>query len=1055
MRLAELLDGLGYSRSRCFLRPGQEQFDTALDYGHVFRRAATGRCLLRGVYVLRDDRSGAASPLVPLVYVCEAADEAEANQVHRYVWNQDIVPFLFVNTPECVRLYSGFRYRNVKRDSERGVLQVLSDFNEASEVAEGFHADAIDSGEIWRRWGPRVTPQDRVDWRLLDNLEQLDRWLRETGGLDPRACHALIGKYVYLHYLRDREILSPQKLAGWGLRREEVFGRSATLKGFHKVVGRLEKWLNGKVFPLPSSGSLAPRQEHLTRVAGTFAGDELTPDGSWQLHLDFQAYDFSYIPIETLSVVYEQFLHAPDQSGGASKGREKGAYYTPIPLVNFMLSELEARRPLGKGMRVFDPACGSGAFLVQCYRRLIEKEFPPTSPTRPRPAELRELLTGHIFGVDADPDACSLTELSLILTLLDYVDPPDLENRPQFKLPRLRGQNIFHGDFFKGGSKWQERLEKNKAHWIVGNPPWKRLNPKKLTGDDALAWKWMQENTRDRPVAGNQVAQAFAWEVARYLESDGEIGLLLPAMTLFENPSRRFRSKFLRQMTLHTVANFSNLAEVLFAGRSRVPAAAFFYHPREEREAGSDNGESIRTYSPLVANQEPTRPVTEGTRAETWSLVINASEVRDVALAHVADGNGLPWKLAAWGSHLDRRLLDKLSRRFDCLRDLERRGALVVSEGLQLGEQDKEHSEYVEEVVRKNRLNVEPLKRLRKYFAFPSKAIQRNPPEHCWGRKGRVDLPLSVCRPPHVIVSESRTFAVYTEEYVIVPPRQIGIVSPGEDRDLLKAISLYLSSDFVFFHQFLLSTHFGVKRNVATLRALRQLPVPPLRSDQAGLVPWVDLHGRLAKCSLEEFEAAEEGDRPLFAAQSPSRSKKEDLLRELNELVYDALGLTARERALVQDLVNVRLELRDGMLGEPATGRPDKPTIRRYAQRLKGDLDAFVGNELPKRHQVGVVFDQLSGMLAVNLTRHLDAARTITVAEASQPAAKELEKTRRRLRKGRAQWVYFNRNLRIYERTRTYLFKPMQRFHWTESQAMFDAAEIVAETLAGPGEDGR
>jgi hypothetical protein len=47
--------------------------------------------------------------------------------------------------------------------------------------------------------------------------------------------------------------------------------------------------------------------------------------------------------------------------------------------------------------------------------------------------------------------------------------------------------------------------------------------------------------------------------------------------------------------------------------------------------------------------------------------------------------------------------------------------------------------------------------------------------------------------------------------------------------------------------------------------------------------------------------------------------------------------------------------------------------------------------------------------------------------------------------------VYFDRNLRVYEGTKTFVFKPMQRFHWTESQALMDARQIIAETLQGGG----
>ena len=143
-------------------------------------------------------------------------------------------------------------------------------------------------------------------------------------------------------------------------------------------------------------------------------------------------------------------------------------------------------------------------------------------------------------------------------------------------------------------------------------------------------------------------------------------------MTLFEDHSRDFRSAFFRKFKVNAVANFANLAEVLFAGRSRVPAAAFFYGLRAQQDLKSNADEEyITTYTPLVANQEPTRPVSENTRQETWSLILNASEIRDIPLAKVANGDSLPWKLATWGSELDEKLLRRLARQFPPLRNLE------------------------------------------------------------------------------------------------------------------------------------------------------------------------------------------------------------------------------------------------------------------------------------------------------------------------------------------------------------------------------------------------
>jgi len=1057
MQIAEFLDELGYRASSNFLRRRQSTFERAPDFGHIFRHAR-GKPGLQGVYTLRPQLETGSPSLVPVVYVCRAKSEQDADRIHRLVWNQNIVPFVIVHTPSGVKLYSGFQHSRTANGEVTGVLRTLTEFNDIADLVEDFHADSIDSGRLWRRRGKDVTPESRLDWKLLDNLRTLDGWLCDAG-LEKETSHALIGKYVYLHYLRDRGILSPRKLDRWGIDEKSIFGRGATIDGVRAVVEKLDEWLNGRVFPLDFDGSNALEEGHLQCVAGVFAGDEVTPIGDRQLSLDFQAYDFSYIPIETLSIVYEQFLHSQGESDEPSRGRQTGAYYTPIPVVNMMLAELEERRPLHEGMRVFDPSCGSGAFLVQCYRRLIEKEFPPG--TKPKPGQLRDLLEKTVFGLDVEPDACNVAELSLILTLLDYVHPPDLEGRgrSRFQLPALRDKNIFCHNFFERPSEKHKPLQRG-FNWVVGNPPWKRLNPDELSESDRPIWTWMKANGKTRPVGGNQAARAFAWEVLDYLGPDGEVGLFLPAMTLFETPARGFRSSFFQTAKTNTVVNLSNLAEVLSAGRFRVPAAAFFYESRTTEGAEFNENEFIRTYSPFVANQEPTRPTREGRRNESWSIVINASEIRDIPAVRVADGSGLPWKLATWGSALDQRLLNKLHRFFPSLRDLEQESRVVASEGLQLrrksASSEDEEVELVEEVLGRNKLDVTPLKRLRHLFTFPPNAIIPIEPHFKYARKGRALLPLSVCRPPHVIVSAARNFAVYTEEYLVVPPRQIGIVSESDDKDFLKALSLYLSSDFAYYHQFLTSTEFGVKRDRATLQALRQMPIAIADLPRDELERWAQLYSQLVQHRPQTLEDLRKPDRRADRQLTLLPAEETDvelghLLAELNQMVNEALGLDVGENSLIYDLVHVRLALNDGNVGKPAVRLPKASELRTYARRLKTELDDFVNGELSKRHKVTVVYDDLSGMIHVDFVQDANAARKVIVKKADDPTARQLERTRQRLRDERSQWVYFDRNLRIYEGTRTFIFKPMQRFHWTESQAMIDAREIIAETLEGVG----
>ncbi|QDU16855.1 N-6 DNA Methylase [Gimesia maris] len=1038
MLIGEFLNELGYADSPFFLKKGTRAFSNAQNIGHILRAAAKPECGLFGVYSLKDPGNSSTSQ-TPIVYVCKAKTEAEADKIHRLVWNQDITPFLIVLTPRGIKFYSGFEYSN----SGNGHLTNLLDFNQAIKKAKEFHADEINSGRFWKGWSKHLRPEKRVNRRLLDNLKTLDSYLQNKFDLSRHTSHALIGKYVYLHYLRDRDILSDRKLSSWGVTDSQIFGSKVSIAKLKTVIDNLEEWLNGNIFPITFNGINAPKTEHVKLVAGVFSGDDILPSGYQQLSLDFKAYDFSYIPIETLSVVYEQFLHTPDEDGN-SQGREEGAYYTPIPVVNYMLAEMEESLPLVDGVQVFDPACGSGAFLVQCYRRLIEKTYPHNKHPTVHPIQLRQLLIKNIFGLDRDEDACAVSELSLLLTLLDYVDPPDLEDDKRIKLPTLRNKNIFHADFFEP----LPPLLKNKIfHWIVGNPPWKKLNPRKLMENDFPAWNWMQENKRERPVGGNELARAFAWRITELTDCEGEIGFFMPAMTLFDKQTVDFRKLFFEQMHLKRVANFSNLAEIISAGRFRVPSAAFFFSPFNRDSPNTTQRNFVRVFSPLVANQEPVKPESAGERIESWCIVLNESEIRDIPYSEISTGAGLPWKIATWGSHNDVRLLNQLSNQFPSLSAIQDEKLLVISQGPDLRSTSvadgENKTEFHKELVGKNEVDTSALARLRNLFSFPMNALRPCEKHYLRLRAGRRTL--SICRGPHVIVSAARTFAIYTDDYLVVPSRQIGIISPSDDRDFLKALSLFLSSDFALYHQLFTSTEFGVKRDRATLDALKQMPCPLTELKNSELKKWVKLHQQLKETTPRRVGDIKNDERSLFPDD-----RLDDLLIELNELVSESLSLSDRERALVSDFVNIRLELNDGKVGRRAIEPPRLLEIKQYGNRLCQELDEFLGYDSEYHHKVDIIYDRYSGMICVDFVKSPKRV-AVAVTPADSPTVKALSETRNELQEEIGQWVYFNRDLQIHNGMKTYLFKPMQRFHWTESQAMVDASEMIAETVSAEG----
>jgi len=1020
MELNDVLALLQYRDSPNFLQ--QKALETDRDFGHIFRKAQA-ECNLQGAYVLNGSAYEKSRGSVPVVYVCEANSETEAREIHRKVWNQNAVPFLVVVSRGWIRLYPGFHYeRQPKIDILRGALEVLDDFRHIGTRLNAVRAEAIDSGAVWRDLGNAVTPEKRVDWKLLDNLRELDAWLRKEGVDDRRLSHALIGKFVYLYYLRQRKILSNARLSQWGIDPADVFSHAAKLSTFIELVREVDEWLNGSVFPLSATKLREVGAEKLRKIAAVFEGEQAA---SGQLPL-FDVYDFSFIPIETLSVIYEQFLHATVHPSGKSEGETRSAYYTPVPLVNFMLDRLDSKAPLGTGMRVLDPACGSGAFLVQCYRKLIERRMEQVG-RRLRPAELGALLTGHIFGVDLDEDACQIAELSLALTLLDYVNPPDL-TETRFKLPALRDRNVFHANAFDDDAVWYKQGQKHPFQWILGNPPWKDLKPEELDEADEKAWQWMEAHKKARPVGGNQLAEAFAWRASEVLDTAGSAALLLPAMTLFKYESTAFRKAFLRSTQLWSVANFANLSNVLFGGRATLPAAAFFFSLDATESSPTD---LIETYSPLIANQPASQLGQSGRRKELWNVVVNSSDLREIEYREVLDGNPIAWKIAMWGSSLDRKVLSAVEKRYRTVAQLEKSKELIVSQGLELrantANSDKS-TERHDELSGKMTLDVDPLKNRRFLFRFPVESLTSIPANHTSVRKGRFTIPIQVCKPPHVIVGASRNFAIYSEEFVAVPARQIGIASPDNNSDFLKAIALYLNSDFVAYHQFLTTTQAGVQKSINTLKALRGLPLPFNASSD--FTPWRDLYSRI----LNECDDGDDFNTPA-------------LVKALNDLTFDSLTLSSRGQAAVHDLVHIRFGLTRGKTSDSAVGLPSQDDQTAYARTLRDELDSFVGASASTRHRVEVLSGSGSGLIAIDLVKNGAGPQPINVWEASEAAASQLARARSNLIEHRTQWLYFNRNLRIYDGPRTYILKPLQHLHWTRTQAIQDAMEIIADSL--------
>jgi hypothetical protein len=1026
---AELLEALGYSASRHFVTPKNLDALPEGELAFAFRRLAEPLqadsvvSRFHGAYLIQDKPGG---PAVPAVYVIETQNDTGARRIHGLVWNQNIVPFLILVSPSSVRLYPGFVY---ELGADAPLHQVAANVNAALQVLAAFKAEAIDDGTIWHEWGHQTDPMRRADASLLRDLKDLDTILQREHGASRDAAHGLIGKFVYLSYLRHREILSDRKLADWDITPRDLFTRYATLKAFRGVNENLQSWLNGSVFRFGDNALANITAEQLRAVAGVFRGD--APSG--QLHLAFRAYNFAQIPIETLSCVYEQFLH-DTSDGRSSRGKSLGAFYTPIPLADYMISELERKRPLLPGMKILDPSCGSGVFLVQCYRRLIEKRM----RTEGRPllkSELRALLTESIYGIDRDDDACRVTELSLILTLLDYIKPPDLENT-LFQLPTLRDQNIFKDDFFLDDGPWRKTLGDTRFDWCVGNPPWAEV--KGIPGpehDHHPVSQWMTAHETAFPTGGHQIAEAFLWKAAQHFSVKGVAGLLVPAMTWFKKESLKFRRQFLRTHNMWCLANFANLAYVLFARRATAPAAAVFYASGPDRK----RVQNILALSPFVAEQVANRPPQTHQQRVTWNIIINHADLRDVPLETALEGNGLTWKLAMWGTSRDQHLLERIiAKSYSDLETYAAKNGLEISEGSQLKPSTitatSSYKSYPD-LTGKLTVDFTRLKGVGRIFAFPTEATPHIDKSEAYLRKRGGFAGLEVSKPPHLIVDASRRFAVYSDEYVFIPPRQIGIA--GRDSDLLRALGIYLSSDFCTYHQFMTSPQWGVSKSRADLETLKRLPIRLDHLTASELKEWSALGQALGSLSALRFST--------LGWQDSDEEQFTSLLSDANARVFKAVGLRSVERFLIEDFVRLNLELVHGKVADAVMRAPSTAEVKLYFVTVRNSLDSFLSPSQGLRHKIEAITSSEGAFFSVTAIRGPEPIKPLVTDYAASSTA--LRNMRDRLRERKSQWIYFDRALHRYERNVFQQFKPMQRLHWSRRQAILDADEIIAETI--------
>jgi len=327
--------------------------------------------------------------------------------------------------------------------------------------------------------------------------------------------------------------------------------------------------------------------------------------GLYEIPGGFASYDFSVMDADVLGAVYEQYLgHVAsiakrrvregqgqfdlglDVSLEAKKEKrkEQGIYYTPKWVTDYIVKHTVGRFLAEHNhgdimkIRVVDPACGSGSFLIRAYDELLSHH---ASASGKPVSELDQwdrlpVLNSNIFGVDLDGQAVEIARLNLLLRSLARREIlPSLADNIRRGNSLISGAETELGKYF--GKSWSEKRPFDWQHEfapavqggdffdvVIGNPPYIRIQT--LPRDEA-------DYYRDHFASASgsfDIYVLFLEKGIELLKPGGRLGFICSSKFLKSQYGAGILQLIKQKCTVENIVDLS--AQTVFAEATTYPA---------------------------------------------------------------------------------------------------------------------------------------------------------------------------------------------------------------------------------------------------------------------------------------------------------------------------------------------------------------------------------------------------------------------------------------------------------------------------------------------------
>ena len=950
----------------------------------------------------------------------QTPSDAQIHSWHEAAWNIGVAPLLWIVTPTHVRLYDCYSsppFPTGLADTSTS----LADYSLQSEaLLRQLDATcgrlATETGAFWSsEIGRHIDRRHRVDRELLAEIKALEDRLTDLSVPDDTPddlrpelsrvardlAQRFIGRCIFTWYLLDRQIaqrflpdtLEPDLLA--------MFQSHATA---FSLFDWLRTTFNGDLFPMDDPGAEREKltDKHLALIRDFIEGRSLVPDTLGQGRL-FR-FRFEAIPVDLISSIYQQFA----RSSAAEQAASQALHYTPIELVHLTLDPVfEGLSPTA---RILDPTCGSGAFLVEAFRRLVWRSSEGHPPDR---SLVRRVLYEQLFGVDINRAALGIAAFSLYLAALELDAEPITDIR-DLRFDRLIGSTLFEADTI--GGNLPPTLTRHHFDAVVGNPPWTFSS---------------QSNQTQAPIAHPEGSarprrspdHAFLAIAAELAGSEGRVGMVMKATPFFSKDPQAVSARSLLFDTLAPVAlvNLSFLRREGLFPDSTGPALLFFARCRLSTPPDS-----------ILVGSIPWTPDFQ----RTGVFPIGTGEIRSVSARRVIATPPI-LKATAFGSVRDGWLVERLERDLPTLDEaLNALGIGRSNRGQGFQVKGRRPASPPDDYFT---LPVVTSRLFTPFRLDPSKlAVFKHTSLHRKRHRSIFSGPLVICpkasSPPGV--ERGRYGAAISERDVLYTESFTGISFRDTDHRLAHVVGAILNSSLTAFQCAFSGSTWGLERPTMSPLELFSLRIPSLTAIERSL-----------------FDDLIETERTAAAAPQEPAS-----LAALDDAVFELYGLERDERVIVREgIERARQLIFEGHRDRSALVRPPTgETLRTFAAQVIQSINAYL-RARGERHLEAHVYP-----IALARTNYVDAVPGVTavrfVMASGQPTEvplvhdgnpDELQSVASLLR-GKldaevAPYLNERRQLRLYGTNDLFILKPSETRYWTRTAGLNDADSVLAD----------